>query len=184
MQTFESSYGRPSSLSGRTARCFSGRRIAACAAFVFLLFVPSLAPATPDYPVAIDVIMGTSCPYPNSRCLMCHTTARGGQGTAAQRFALELRDYGLNRGRDAALLQAALMALPEDQNSDGDGESDKEELLRCGNPSGEDLGIGPEYGCDGARLAPHADEGSGVLLGTVVLAIGALALARRARRTP
>lgn len=184
MPPFESSHRGPGLLSGRVAQCSPSRRVAACAAFVFLLFVPGLAPATPDYPVAVDIIVGTSCPYPNSRCLMCHTTARGGQGTAAQPFALELRDYGLNRGRDAALLQAALMALPDEQDSDRDGESDKEELLRCGNPSGEDLGIGPEYGCDGARLAPLADEDSGPLCGAVLLAIGAVALARRARRTP
>jgi hypothetical protein len=184
MQPFESSYGHPSVLSGRAAQCFSGCRMAACAAFVFLLVVPCLALATPDYPVAVDVIITTSCPNPNSRCLMCHTTARGGQGTAAQPFALELRDYGLNRGRDAALLQAALTALPDDQDSDRDGEPDKEELFRCGNPSGEDLGIGPEYGCDGARLAPRAEADGRLSFGTAVLAIGALALARRARRTP
>lgn len=181
MQTFEPSSCRSRSLSGRVARRIGG--LASLAAFVFLLFVPRLALGTPEYPVAVDIIIGTSCPYPNSRCLMCHTTARGGQGTASQPFALELRDYGLNRGRDAALLQAAMTALPDAQDSDRDGEPDKEELSRCGNPSGEDLGIGPEYGCDGARLAPHAGSGESALFG-VVLAIGALALARRRCRTP
>ncbi len=171
--------------SSRAAGSLLGRA-APCAALMALVVAPRLAAATPEYPTAVDITIGTECPYPNSRCLMCHTTARGGQGTASQPFALELRDYGLTRGRDAALLQAALMALPDTQDSDRDGEPDKEELLRCGNPSGEDLGIGPEYGCDGARLSPQTDRGAAPLCATLLLALvgSALRLRARSRRTP
>jgi hypothetical protein len=118
------------------------------------------AQATPDYPLVLDAEFGTSCPNPNSRCVICHTTARGGQATAMRPFASTLRPLGLNRGRDVGALQRALRALPEATDSDDDGIPDKEELMMCGNPSGEDLGFGPEYGCDGAHLAatPSNDD--------------------------
>jgi hypothetical protein len=157
-------------------------RTVASVTFLFLLLAPSLAAATPEYPVAVDVTIGTSCPNPNSRCLMCHTTSRGGQGTASQAFARKLRTYGLNRGRDAELLQSTLMQLPDDWDSDEDGEPDKEELSHCGNPSGEDFGLGPEYGCDGAHLAPQADGAHGPLFGVLSLIVGGLAVGGRWRR--
>ena len=122
-----------------------------------LLVVP--AQATPDYPEVLDSALMVSCARPNSRCLICHTTSRGGQGTAMQPFARDLvlnyfEDTGAAlRGDDAAGLRAALMALDDMNDADDDGEFDKVELAECGNPSGEDLGIGPEYGCDGAHLA-------------------------------
>ncbi len=122
-----------------------------------LLVAP--ARATPEYPEVLDEALAVSCPRPNSRCLVCHTTSRGGQGTAQQPFARDLViNYfedtgGALRGRDPAGLRAALMALDDTNDADADGESDKDELTECGNPSGEDLGIGPEYGCDGAHLS-------------------------------
>jgi hypothetical protein len=103
-----------------------------------MLLAPRLATATPEYPEAVDMALGTACPDPNSRCLMCHTT----------------------------------------------GEADKEELVRCGNPSGEDLGIGPEYGCDGARLAPLADRSSVPVAGALACVLVGIVLCRRARRSP
>lgn len=143
---------------------------------------PGIAGATPDYPLAIDITLqlNPQCPSPNSRCLICHTTNRGGQGTAVQVFARALRRYGLNRGRDAGALQAALTALPDDTDSDEDGVSDKEELMGCGNPSGEDLGVGPEYGCDGARLAPPPADGERPLAAVLsLLCVGSCALLLR-----
>jgi len=140
---------------------------AACAASAWL----TSAHATPDYPLVIDAMLGTSCPQPLSRCLICHVTARGGQGTAEQPFAKKLRGSPYNlKGNEPRALSAALdqlFNLPVPSDSDDDGESDFDELERCGNPSGEDLGVGPEYGCDGAHLAPRvAPDG----------ALGALAL--------
>jgi hypothetical protein len=152
---------------------------AACAASAWL----TSAHATPDYPLVIDAVLGTSCPQPLSRCLICHVTARGGQGTAEQLFAKRLRGSPYNlKGNDPNALKAALdqlFALPVAPDSDKDGESDEEELLRCGNPSGADFGEGPEYGCDGAHLAPRAKpEGA---LGALALALSGL-LVHSARR--
>ena len=147
----------------------------AAGASVALLALP--ARATPEYPVVLDNFFDTDCPQ-LTRCLICHTSARGGQATAVQPFAQTLKMYGLNRGRDGQLLQNALMRLPDLTDSDEDGTPDKEELLVCGNPSGEDLGGGPEYGCDGARLAPkHAGED--VPLGLFALLAAAAIVQRR-----
>ena len=151
----------------------------ACAASAWL----TSAHATPDYPLVIDAVLGTSCPQPLSRCLICHVTSRGGQGTAEQRFAKKLRGSPYNlKGNDPNALKAALeqlFSLPAASDSDDDGESDEEELMRCGNPSGADFGEGPEYGCDGAHLAPRA-EADGAL-GALSFCISGL-LVHTARR--
>jgi hypothetical protein len=137
----------------------------------------SPAQATPEYPFVLDAALETSCPRPLSRCLICHTTARGGQRTAVQPFADALRDYGLTRGGDGAALQSALLALPDETDSDEDGVADKDELVACGNPSGEELGIGPEYGCDGAHLARVARSEAPLVL--VALGVAGLVMRRR-----
>lgn len=142
-----------------------------------LFGLPRAAHATPDYPLVIDATLEVSCPRPLSRCLICHTTARGGQRTAVQPLAQALRSYGLTRGNDVGALRGALQSLPEDAESDGDGVPDKEELRACGNPSGEELGFGPEYGCDGARLAPHAPPD--LPLAVVAAGVAAVIVRRR-----
>ena len=146
-------------------------------ALLSFLFARSAA-ATPEYPLVLDASLGTDCPRPLTRCLICHTTARGGQRTAVQPFANTLRMYGLSRGREATALQGALERLPADTDSDGDDISDKDELAACGNPSGEELGFGPEYGCDGAHLALELPSDAPLLL----IAVGAAGLIVRRRR--
>ena len=135
-----------------------------------------LAQATPEYPLVIDATLGVSCGPPASRCLICHTTARGGQGTAEQPFVRHLGTFGLNHGHDADALRRALNQLDENYDSDGDGQPDKQELRDCGNPSGDDLGAGPTYGCDGAQLAPPPASGAGrsPALGALALSLAAL----------
>lgn len=142
--------------------------------------VPSAALATPEYPGVIDgaLQLPEPCPRPLSRCLICHTTARGGQRTAEQLFAITLRDYGFTRGNEGVALQNALAMLPEDTDSDGDGDFDKDELRACGNPSGEELGIGPEYGCDGAHLARELPSNAPLML----IALGVAGVIVRRRR--
>ena len=146
------------------------------------------ASATPEYPSVIDAALSDSvttvrCPRPQTRCLICHTTARGGEGTAEQVFALRLGDSGLNRGNDSNSLRSALNAISETEDSDGDGTPDKTELRACGNPSGDSLGGAPEYGCDGAQLVPVAAQPSRGL-GLLALGVATLLvrLGRRRRR--
>jgi hypothetical protein len=135
------------------------------------------ANATPEYPLVLDATYGTECPQ-LSRCLICHTSARGGQSTAVQPFAETLGRYGLNRGRDAAALQTALAALPDTTDSDRDGAPDEMELMLCGNPSGEELGTGPQYGCDGAQLVPGS--ASDAAFGLMALLAAGVVARRRA----
>jgi hypothetical protein len=142
--------------------------------------------ATPEYPPTLDAVLSTPamtvrCPNPQFRCLICHTTARGGQGTAEQVFAERLSDFGLNRGNDASLLRSALAQLSETEDSDDDGTPDKEELRECGNPSGDSLGAGPEYGCDGAQLAPVTGHSPGLPLLAAGVATLLVRLGRRKR---
>lgn len=134
------------------------------------------ASATPEYPGVIDATLGAMCGEPASRCLICHTTARGGQGTAEQPFVRHLRTLGLTHGHDASALRNALNLLDENWDSDGDTEPDKKELRECGNPSGDDLGAGPVYGCDGAQLVPGAASREGRSPATAALAFGLAAL--------
>jgi hypothetical protein len=175
-----------SSLSVMALRSPSSVRLPRVALLLGALFVASSlsfarsAQATPEYPSVIDSTLGVECPLPNQRCLMCHTTARGGQTTAVQPFAQTLRRFGLVRGYQDAALIDALNRLPDDTNSDPDTDSipDREELLTCGNPSGADLGDGPQYGCDGAHLARRASTDVPSLLLSITLA-GLLVRARR-----
>ena len=96
-------------------------------------------------------------------------------------FATTLRRYGLSRGRDSSALQAALMALPDTTDSDNDGDPDLQELMACGNPSGEDLGSGPQYGCDGAQLVPGSTSDVGFGFAALVMA-GLIARGRGSSR--
>lgn len=117
------------------------------------------ANASPNYPAILDKQLGVSCPRPLTRCLICHVTAAGGEGTAKQPFAMALKnDYGLSGGKAGGELVKALEALPEDLDTDGDGTPDLEELRNCGNPSGADLSEGPGYGCT-LRSPPAEREG-------------------------
>jgi len=136
------------------------QRLLCClAALVSFAVLASNADATPEYPIVLDSYLRMLDPQHTdcdqlTRCLICHTTTRGGQATAVRPFAQTLRRYGLNRGRDSGALLNALEMLPDATDSDDDGLADIDELAACGNPSGADIGSGPQYGCDGAQLVP------------------------------
>jgi hypothetical protein len=150
------------------------------------LALTSLARATPQYPGALDDELATDCPDPLSRCLICHTTAAGGK-TAFQPFALTLRANNFYRPNDPNGLRATLrlLALPANNpDSDEDGVTDIDELRQCRNPSGGEFDSVPEYGCDGARVAPPSDRwgaAAALLLGAI-LGGGVARRARAARR--
>src|SRR5688572_26556632 len=152
------------------------------ASLLSVLALTSLARATPQYPAALDAELLTDCPDPLSRCLICHTTAAGGK-TAFQPFALTLRDNGFYRPNDPNGLRATLrlLALPANNpDSDDDGVTDLDELRQCRNPSGGEFDSVPEYGCDGARVAPPSDRW-GMAAALLLTSILGGALVRRAR---
>lgn len=165
------------------------------------VFVAAAAPAlaSGNYPAALERFSGIDgrCPRRQQRCLICHSTAAGGEGTADQPFAQTLEELvGFSDGEAARRLNDALIELrdelPEldtngdgvaDVDSDGDGISDLDELAACMNPSGEEFSDPPAFGCDGAHLAPLSgtpgafSSAAGWLL--LVLAAGASLWRRR-----
>jgi hypothetical protein len=161
------------------------RPVAYC--LLALLSVATLsldASATPEYPIVLDSFLRMRDPAHTNcdqltRCLICHTTTRGGQATAVRPFATTLRMYGLNRGRDSTALLSALGQLPATTDSDDDGLADIDELTICGNPSGADIGAGPQYGCDGAQLVPARSANLPLALVALVVA-GLIVQLRRA----
>jgi hypothetical protein len=98
---------------------------------VFLALSPAMA--SPSYPSAASSELGMEC-IPS--CLLCHSTAAGGSGTATQPFGVALQEQGLGGGGDDVGLAVALGALAEaGTDSDGDGRPDVEELTAGGNPN-------------------------------------------------
>ncbi len=138
------------------------------------LLTPALASG--NYPAEVATFTEMSC---TPTCLLCHTTASGGGGTANQPFALALKDRGLTGGGDTDALTTALAALEADAvDSDGDGTTDVEGLRAGLDPNdgvafcGSDVVDAPTYGC-----FQHARAGTGV-----GLVVGALAAAMFRRR--
>jgi hypothetical protein len=168
---------------------FALRSLLVSGALAITLGQSGAAHATPQYPGAIDQELMVNCPDPLSRCLICHTTAAGGK-TAFQVFALTLKDNNFYRPNDPTGLRNTLRVIAlANTDSDGDGVPDIEELRQCRNPSGGEFDSGPEYGCDGAHLAPapHLDRwglaAAGLLgLGLCARLVGRARVARAARR--
>ena len=136
----------------------------------------TLAQASGNYPAEVATFTEVPC---TPTCLLCHTTAGGGGGTANQAFALALKDRGLTGGGDADALTTALSALEADAvDSDGDGTTDIEGLRAGLDPNegnafcGGDVAEAPTYGC-----FQHVRAGTGV-----GLVMGALAAALFRRR--
>ena len=114
----------------RSRSAFTPSRLGRVLCFLFALpCVATLsfeAGATPEYPIVLDSYLRMRDPAHSNcdqltRCLICHTTTRGGQATAVRPFATTLRMYGLNRGRDSTALLGALAQLPATTDSDDDG---------------------------------------------------------------
>lgn len=149
-----------------------------------LLLVAALpAQASPNYPDIIDMQLGTNCASP-TRCLICHISAAGGEGTAKKPFAVTLQSYGLTKGKSGRQLTMALMGLPDDVDSDGDGTTDKEELLACMNPSGAEISEGPGFGCGAELVAPPSGSDGPLMLLSLATSATLLGLARASSRSP
>lgn len=119
-------------------------------------------------------------PYEQSGdCRLCHAQVIGSAGTANQPFAKTLQRMGISGTSSGRDLERVLERLG-DEDSDGDGSPDIEELLTGGDPNEEGCGsvhqeLVYEYGCAnlvGARPT-HAWLG--------VIVVGLFVLLRRAR---
>lgn len=120
-------------------------------------------------------------------CLPCHVDQLGGAGTAVQPFAQTLAKYGIDGRSSAGDLRSALERLG-DEDSDGDGVPDLEELLSGGDPNHSACGPGVEvleyeYGCANLPARPRRAFDAG-WLGLVAVSWGRRWLSVRRRTTP
>jgi len=92
------------------------------------------------------------------------------QADAAQARLADRRTNG--GGKAGRELAGALEMLPADVDTDGDGAPDQAELALCGNPSGEELGEGPGYGCNASLSTATARKSwlSGAAIGVLLFA--------------
>lgn len=118
-------------------------------------------------------------PYERSSdCRLCHAQVVGSAGTAVQPFAETLRRYGISASSSGSDLENVLERLG-DEDTDGDGLPDLEELLTGDDPNVEGCGtvqkiLVYEYGC--VNLVGARPAGS-----WVGLALAALFWLRRGR---
>jgi hypothetical protein len=154
--------------------------------FCLLLVTTSVAQASPEYPSVLQDELSLAC---SPSCLLCHTQAEGGFGTANTPFGTTLRRARLECCNDEQLAAVLVTLEQAVSDSDGDGMSDLDELEAGSDPntaSGAlDCAAKKSSGC---AAAPYGTWPPG--LGWAVTAAGgvlALALRRRrghARRAP
>ena len=151
-----------------------------CVVLAVLLAAPD-AGATPNFPDALRSTWDLPALPVSPPCLLCHSNAAGGTGTAVTPFGSFLRSRGL-RAYDLASLRNALEAdRGEKHDSDGNGLSDYDDLRAGEDPNGAaSAGDGaPRYGCT------HAAGGASAPTGPFGLALVAFAwLVRRRRKSP
>jgi hypothetical protein len=91
------------------------------------------AHASDAYPVEIRRVLA-ACTTP--ACALCHTTPRGGAGTATRPFAITMQNAGLTGGSNLSSLRSALQTLEQaGTDTDGDGLADTAELRQGSDPS-------------------------------------------------
>lgn len=144
---------------------------------MLLPLLVATATASSTYPTELVDLAGMPCA---PTCTVCHETNGGGGGTVTRSFGQALMDRGLTGGANADSLGVAFDQLVADAvDSDGDGETDADELAAGGDPNpdatpfcGEDVEpvVQPEYGCFNTAQSPIALLA--VLGGFVAVALG------------
>lgn len=149
----------------------------------FALLATLDANATPNFPGAIQRILGASKP---PQCAICHLCGITGRGTVNTPWGTAMRARGLHEFNEASLA-AALAAMERDQiDSDADGTIDVDAVTMGKDPnpadtcSVEDDTI-PRYGCVG-RISPGGPHSGGIAMVFGALAI--LLVRSRGRRQP
>jgi hypothetical protein len=155
------------------------------------------AGAAPDYPprlqAALETLFGKSLCVP--QCTACHLTNLGGPGMLNV-FGQNLETYGLLRGipddpnfeKEIAAYFDAVAAGKTNGDSDGDGTSDKDEILAGDSPAialprGKSLFCPDiEYGCAGSRIASAPPPVGHIGVWSAGLAVVGFAAIRRRRR--
>jgi hypothetical protein len=158
--------------------------LAGAVAGLCVLSMGARARATPNFPGAVQRILGASSA---PQCSICHVCGITGLGTVNTPWGIAVRSRGLQAFNEASLA-TALAAMERDRvDSDGDGVIDVD-AVRMGkdpNPSGtcdtEDDTI-PTYGCVG-RIAPGGSGHGAISALTAMIALLVARAARRVSRT-
>jgi hypothetical protein len=164
-----------------------GRFLAlACALAVF---GSGVARASMVYPPTIASHLGIACV---PLCTICHRDLNGGLGTVNKRFGMNLQAlYGLTYGNPALLISALDQAAAMHLDSDGDGDTDIDQLKNCRDPNQPSVGDGGvssgatgavpplEFGCAIGRAPGGA---AGAVAGLLCMGGILPALRRRYRR--
>ena len=105
--------------------------VRSCVALALVAAAPALA--SKEYPADIKAAL-SACATP--QCTICHSTAKGGAGTATEPFSITMQNAGLTGSSNAASLQSALQTVEQQSSdSDGDGVTDVAELAQGSDPS-------------------------------------------------
>jgi hypothetical protein len=125
---------------------------------IAILLVAMPCHAFPEYPAVVEATLRLSAP---PACTLCHTDPNGGQGTAQQKFALTLKQFGLPNTEDIKELQAILEDVDAcNVDSDGDGVPDIVEIQKGTNPN--DGPAGPVSDCGNVRAVPTLQTGCAI----------------------
>ncbi len=145
-----------------------------------MVLAASGASATPTIPTVLQTKFKLATA---PGCELCHLNGVGAASTATTPFALAVKAHGAKANDEAAFLAAFTAMQTEMTDSDGDGQSDIDELIAGCNPNvtgcTADAGDAlppPRYGC-GANSAPQGPLAWSALLA----AAGLVAVARWGR---
>jgi hypothetical protein len=122
------------------------------------LLASSAALGSTIFPVVIAMTLAPSKTPP---CTICHATDSGGTGTVVQPFGRKVMGYGLKAGDTQTLITIINMMRDSQEDTDGDKNSDTDEIKAGTNPNINDITGQPAaedypppvYGCQasGAR---------------------------------
>jgi hypothetical protein len=169
------SISKPLAVSFRAART----KLAFLAGLAVLtLVVPAQASTT--YPAAVSEALEMPCPPP---CTICHQDTNGGLRTVVQPFGVAMMDAGLGFFAPETVPDALAVLLEEGTDSDGDGETDVDELGAGQDPNGDldFCGRAAMYGCFNS-IAPVRSSLPASGAASVVLGLMSLLWVRRVKR--
>jgi hypothetical protein len=161
-----------------------GANLARSCLFIATLLVAMPCRAFPEYPGIVQATLRLSAP---PACTLCHTDPNGGQGTAQQKFALTLKQFGLTNMEDFKELETVLQDVDAcNVDSDGDGVPDIVELQKGTNPN--DGSGPPKSDCGDVKQVPSLQTGCAVASHGAgwgaALVVATLSLGALGRRRP
>jgi len=167
-----------------------GRRFLGLGLSLGIALVSSTAFASSGFPLKIQATLMSTADVP---CIVCHDTDEGGKGSVNRAFGRRMVGYGLVGGDEQGLATLLLSLRNMQDDTDGDGIGDIDELKAGTNPNINDI-TGeeaqdyppPVYGCHAGGRAGAWPRERGAAWGAacLVLAVGLHARLRRRAAMP